>query len=75
MKITVRKMDAREKDKQRRDKLSGYFLDLSKLTFGATILSGVIPAFTESSMINIIYATSGLAGTLVFYMVGRNILK
>lgn len=67
--------ETKEKDKQRRDKLSGYFLDMSKLTFGATILSGVIPAFTEKSMVNIIYAVSGLVGTLVFYMVGRNILK
>lgn len=67
--------DTKEKDRLRRDKLSGYFLDLSKLTFGATILSGVIPAFTETSIINIIYAASGLAGVLVFYMVDRNILK
>ena len=67
--------DTKERDRQRRDKLSGYFLDLSKLTFGATILSGIIPAFTETSMINVVYSASGLAGVLVFYMVGRNILK
>ncbi len=54
--------ETKEKDKIRRDKLSGYFLDMSKLTFGATILSGVIPAFRIGWRVGI-------------YMVGRNILK
>ncbi len=67
--------DAKEKDKQRRDKLSGYFLDMSKLTFGATVLSGILPAFKNATASDAVYTITGLVGTVWLYMIGRNILK
>ena len=37
-----------EKDKTRREKLAGYFFNLSQLTFAALVLGGFTPIFTES---------------------------
>lgn len=67
--------DTKEKEKLRKEKLSGYFLDMSKLTFGATVLSGILPAFKSATTTDAIYTITGLIGTVWLYMIGRNILK
>ena len=67
--------DTKEKEKLRKEKLSGYFLDMSKLTFGATVLSGILPAFKSATVADVIYTITGLVGTIWLYMIGRNILK
>lgn len=67
--------DTKEKEKLRKEKLSGYFLDMSKLTFGATVLSGILPAFKSATVADAIYTITGLIGTVWLYMIGRNILK
>ena len=36
-----KKTETKEKDKTRRDKLAGYFFDLSKLIFAALVLGGI----------------------------------
>jgi hypothetical protein len=66
--------DTKEKEKLRKEKLSGYFLDMSKLTFGATVLSGILPAFKSATVVDVIYTITGLVGTIWLYMIGRNIL-
>ena len=67
--------ETKEKDRQRRDKLSGYFLDMSKLTFGATVLSGVLPTLKNATATDTAYTITGIIGTVWLYMIGRNILK
>ena len=39
--------ERKEKDKTRRDKLAGYFFNLSQLTFVALVLGGVTPLYTN----------------------------
>lgn len=51
--------DTKEKEKLRKEKLSGYFLDMSKLTFGATVLSGILPAFKSATVVDVIYTITG----------------
>lgn len=41
------KKETREKDKVRREKLAGYFFNLSQLTFVALVLGGVTPLYTN----------------------------
>ena len=43
------KKEGKEKDKVRREKLAGYFFDLSKLVFAALVLGGITPLFTNVS--------------------------
>lgn len=39
--------EKQEKDNSRRDKLAGYFFDLSKLVFAALVLGGLTPIFAD----------------------------
>lgn len=48
---------------------------MSKLTFGATVLSGILPAFKNATASDAVYTITGLVGTVWLYMIGRNILK
>lgn len=41
--------EVKNKDKVRREKLAGYFFDLSKLVFAALVLGGITPLFTNVS--------------------------
>lgn len=41
------KKEVKEKDKTRRERLAGYFFDLSKLVFAALVLGGITPLFTN----------------------------
>ena len=65
-----------EKEKVRNEKLAGYFLNLSQLTFVALVLGGVTPLY-----LNVDYAVSWLlicAGVLMTFFlasIGYNILK
>lgn len=43
------KKERKEKDNTRREKLAGYFFDLSKLVFAALVLGGITPLFTNVS--------------------------
>ena len=38
------------REKTRRDKLAGYFFDLSKLIFAALVLGGITPVLAEASI-------------------------
>ena len=42
-----RKKERKEKDKTRRDKLAGYFFDLSKLSFAGLVIGIVSPLFAN----------------------------
>ena len=68
--------EKKERDKVRNEKLAGYFLNLSQLTFVALFLGGVTPLY-----LNVDYAVSWLlvgAGalmTFIFAGIGNSILK
>ena len=70
------KKETKEKNKIRREKIAGYFLNLSQLTFVALVLGGVTPLY-----LNVDYAISWLligAGILMTFFlasIGYNILK
>lgn len=60
--------EEKERQKTRREKIGGYFLDMSKLTFGTTVLTGVTSSFSEYSLNKGIVAMIGVAATVVFYL-------
>lgn len=64
-----------ERNKTRRDKLASYFLDLSKLTFAASVLGGFAPLLDENSMHSWLNLIFGIIATFIFAKIGNSILK
>lgn len=71
----VTQKDQKEILKTRRDKTSGYFFNMSKLTFTASVLTGSAPLFQKGASANIPYVLIGAAATIVFYIIGYKIFK
>lgn len=70
------KREGREKDRVRREKLAGYFFDLSKLIFAALVLGGITPVFTDTlNEINWITILLGIFSTFIFANFANRILK
>lgn len=67
--------EEKERQKTRREKIGGYFLDMSKLTFGTTVLAGVTSPFSEYSLAKGVIMIIGTATTVVFYSIGNQVLK
>lgn len=70
------KKEGKEKDKTRREKLAGYFFDLSKLSFAGLVVSIILPLF--SNVANIILWLAVLFGTILTIpsaMLANKILK
>ena len=57
------KKEGKEKDKTRREKLAGYFFDLSKLSFAGLVISIILPLF--SNVENTILWLAALFGTVL----------
>lgn len=56
----------RDKLKTRKDKLAGYFFDISKLSFGAMVLGGLTPMITgEFDYMNLLYVLFGVCMTIM----------
>lgn len=67
----------KEREKVRKEKLAGYFFNLSQFTFTALVLGSALLFFQEfnySSEI-ITMMLSGLVSTIIFAILGNNILK
>lgn len=65
-----------EKEKLKKDKLSGFFLDMAKLSFAAMVLGGVMPLLNgEGSASNIMFFILGIMMTFIFALIGYTILK
>ena len=47
VKIQEHKREFKEKDKVRKEKLAGYFYDLSKLSFAGLVIGIILPLFTN----------------------------
>lgn len=70
------KKEGKEKDKTRREKLAGYFFDLSKLSFAGLVVSIILPLF--SNVENTILWLAALFGTVLTIssaMLANKILK
>lgn len=66
----------KEKDKVRREKLAGYFFNLSQLTFVALVLGGITPLYTNIDIgINWYVLIAGAILTVVLANIGNLILK
>ena len=68
--------ELREKDKVRREKLAGYFYDLSKLSFAGIFVSVIVPLFTETLNLRMwIVAIFGVVLTILSARLANKILK
>ncbi len=69
--------ETKEKDKVRREKLAGYFLNLSQLTFVALVLGGITPIYATNIVadINWYVIFMGAALTVLLANIGNRILK
>ena len=65
-----------DKKKTRREKLAGYFYDISKLTYAALVLGGVVPVLTKTNVrINILAIVFGILMSYVFAYFANKILQ
>lgn len=72
---TEEEIEKKEKIKTRREKLGGYFLDMSKLTFGASVLGGTFPILGAGTTLAWIKVVLGIIATAIFAWIGNKILK
>ena len=70
------KKEKKEKNKVRNEKLAGYFLNLSQLTFVALVLGGITPLYLDvEHTISWYLLSAGVLTSYVFLMIANNILK
>ena len=70
------KKEKKDKSKIRREKIAGYFLNLSQLTFVALVLGGITPLYiNEEHVVSWLLLSAGALMTMVFGIVGYRILK
>lgn len=70
------KKEGKEKDKTRREKLAGYFFDLSKLSFAGLVIGIVIPLYSNITDENNWYAIiTGIILTTISALLANKILK
>jgi hypothetical protein len=68
--------EKKERDKVRNEKLAGYFLNLSQLTFVALVLGGVTPLFiNEEHVVSWTLLGAGIMMTFIFAGIANSILK
>ncbi|WP_308273762.1 hypothetical protein [Prevotella sp.] len=68
--------DEKDKIKSRKEKLAGYFYDLSKLTFAALVLGGMSSLYTDDFKPYTIYVViAGLVLTYITAFSANRILK
>lgn len=68
-------VEEKEKIRARKEKIGGYFLDMSKLAFASSVLGGIVPLLQEGTMLNLCVVIFGLAVTVIFAIIGNRILK
>ena len=70
------KKETKEKKKIRREKIAGYFLNLSQLTFVALVLGGVTPFYiNEEHVVSWMLLGTGIMMTFIFAGIANSILK
>lgn len=72
------KEETKERDKTRRENIAKYYLDLSKLTFGALVLGSITCIITgkdiDSWTVSGVMA-DGIATTIILAKIGNQIFK
>lgn len=71
----VTQKETKEKIKTRREKLGGYFLTLSQLTFAAVVLNGIPSLFEHADSNALLKIILGVISTAFLAWIGNNILK
>ncbi|RHO74199.1 hypothetical protein DW083_03795 [Parabacteroides sp. AF48-14] len=70
------KQSGKEKDKVRREKLAGYFFDLSKLTFASLVLGGIAPLYANIlNEVDWVTILLGVFSSYIFAFFANRILK
>ena len=70
------KKETKEKSKIRREKIAGYFLNLSQLTFVALVLGGITPLYiNEEHVVSWLLISVGILMTILLARIGYSILK
>ena len=70
------KKEAQERDKIRKEKLAGYFFDLSKLSFAGLVIGIVVPLFSNITDKNNWYViVMGIALAAISALLANKILK
>ena len=70
------KKEAKERNKTRKEKLAGYFFDLSKICFTGMVISFVLPLISESdNTIMWLVTLFGICLTISSAMLANKILK
>ena len=70
------KNETKEKNRIRREKIAGYFLNLSQLTFVALVLGGITPLYIdEEHVVSWLLLGAGALMTMLFGIAGYRILK
>lgn len=73
--MAIKTNDAKERDKLRRDKLSGLAFDMAKLTFAGMVLAGFTPLVNNHTVWDWLNVAIGLLLTAFLILIGKNILK
>ena len=61
------KEEVRKKNDVRKEKIAGYFFDLSKLSFAGMVIGGITPLFTNTdNEVNYFTSFIGLVSTYIF---------
>lgn len=71
------KREGKEKEKTRREKLAGYFFDLSKLSFAGLVVGGIVSIKPDNAdyLIEIYRAIIGCIFTISLARIANIILK
>lgn len=70
------KEEVRKKNDVRKEKIAGYFFDLSKLSFAGMVIGGITPLFTNTdNEVNYFTSLIGLVSTYIFSFTANRILK
>ena len=72
----IEKSEQKERDRVRREKLAGYFFDLSKLSFAGLVISIILPLLSDvENIIMWMVAFFGLVLTSSSALLANKILK
>lgn len=66
----MRKEEAKKRDETRREKLAGYFFNLSQLTYTALVLGGMV-LFFQGSKLNLLLTIMLFVGCVLAYALAK----
>ena len=71
----VTRKEIKEKTKTRQEKIGGYFLNMSQLSFAGMVIGEITPLLNEDAGSSYWAIALGVFGTILFAMIGNKILK